>query len=47
MQYDILASILGEKKLVKFTGKAKEQLLWLENQFRYVILDYTTEKQLQ
>jgi hypothetical protein len=30
MQYDILVSVLGEKKLVKFAEKAKEQILGLK-----------------
>jgi hypothetical protein len=47
MQYDILASVLGEKKLVKFAEKAKAQLLWVEIQFKNIILNQNTEQQLQ
>jgi hypothetical protein len=47
MQYDILASVLGEKTIVKFAEKAKEQLLWLEMQFKNIILNQTTEQQQQ
>jgi hypothetical protein len=42
-----LAGVLEEKKLVKFAGKAKVELLWLEMQFKDIIFNQTTKQPLE
>jgi hypothetical protein len=38
VQYDIIASLLGVKKIAKIVEKFKEEFLKLETQFRKIIL---------